>query len=62
MSLIGTSGLVAREPLGERVAEAHVDRALDLALAEHRVDGATDVVGGDDLLDVAGVGVHDHDL
>ena len=43
--------LVGGEVLGERVAEAHVHRALDLALAQQRVDGPADVVDGDDLLD-----------
>ena len=42
---------VGREVLGERVAEAHVHRALDLALAQQRVDRPADVVRGDDPLD-----------
>ena len=40
---------VGREVLGQRVAEAHVHRALDLALAQQRVDRLADVVDGDDL-------------
>ena len=42
--------VVAREVFGERVAEAHVHRALDLADALQRVDRPADVVHGDDAL------------
>ena len=42
---------VGREVLGQRVAEAHVHGALDLALAQQRVDRPADVVDGDDPLD-----------
>ena len=48
---------IARELLGERVAEAHVHAALDLALAQQRVDRLADVVDGDHAHDVAGVAV-----
>ena len=41
----------ARQLLGEGVAEAHVDGALDLALAERGIDRAADVVGRDHPLD-----------
>ena len=59
----GEAGLgVGREVLGERVAEAHVHRALDLALAQHRVDGPADVVDGDDLVDGLGLAVDHHEL
>ena len=47
----GGRSRVGREVLGERVAEAHVHRALDLALAQQRVHRPADVVDGDDLLD-----------
>ena len=39
------------ELLRERLAEAHVHAALDLAFDEHRVDRLADVVGGDHLLE-----------
>ena len=51
----------AREVFGQRVAEPHVDAALDLTGAEQRVDGPADVVGGDHPLDAAVV-VQDHHL
>jgi hypothetical protein len=41
------------ELLGERLAEAHVHGALDLALEQGRVDRAADVVRRDHLLDPA---------
>src|SRR5450759_4050807 len=47
--------------LAQGVAETHVDRALDLPLAEPRVYGASHVVRGDDLRHAARL-VHDHDL
>ena len=34
-----------------------MDRALDLPLAEERIYGATDIVGGDDVGDIARLGV-----
>ena len=40
---------IGREVLGQRIAEAHVHAALDLALAQQRVDRLADVVDGDDL-------------
>ena len=43
--------VLARKLLGQRVAEPHVHRALDLRLALLRVHRAADVVGGDHLLD-----------
>ena len=43
----GSDGKSSRQ----RVAEAHVHAALDLALAQHRVDRLADVVDRDDLLD-----------
>ena len=49
------------ELLRERLAEPHVDAALDLALGEHRVQRLADVVGGDDLHEPALV-VEDRDL
>ena len=45
---------IGREVLGQRVAEAHVHAALDLAGAQLRVDRLADVVDGDDPLDLAG--------
>ena len=42
---------IGREVLAQRVPEAHVDAAFDLALDEHRVDRLADVVDGDDLVD-----------
>lgn len=42
---------------GEGVAEAHDDAAFDLALEADGVDGAADVVGGDDFEDVDFAGV-----
>ena len=53
---------VAREVLGQRVAEAHVHRALDLADALQRVDRAPDVVRGDDPLDVTRLAIEDDEL
>jgi hypothetical protein len=40
-----------RQIFGQRVAQAHVHRALELALAQRRIDHAPDVVGGHELLD-----------
>ena len=53
---------VAREVLGERVAEAHVHRAFDLADALQRVHGPADVVRRDDALDRARLAVDDDEL
>ena len=53
---------VVRELLSERVAEAHVHAALDLALAQHRVDGPAHVVHRNHTVDVSGVPVHHHHL
>ena len=49
--------------LHHRLAQAHVDTALDLAHGQHRVDAAADVVRDPDVLHLvqAGLGVH-HDL
>ena len=58
----GSGLVVGGEVLGEGVAEAHVDGADHLALAQQRVHRPADVVGGDDPLDVAGVAVHDDEL
>ena len=59
----GEAGLgIMREFLGQRVAEAHVDRTLDLALAQHRVHGPADVVHGDDLLERTGLAIDDRHL
>ena len=60
--LSGPAVGVGREALGQRVAETHVDGALDLALAQLRVDGAADVVDGDHPLDVARLRVEHHEL
>ena len=47
--LVTRHAVLDDELLGERLAEAHVHAALDLALGERRVDRPADVVGGDDL-------------
>ena len=48
------------EPLAQRVAEPHVDPAVDLSLGGARVQRAPDVVGGDEPPDLhlAGLRVH----
>ena len=46
--------------LAQRVAEAHVDAALDLALEDQRVDRPADVLRRDDPLDPAVVVEDDH--
>ncbi len=53
---------IAREVLGECVAEAHVHGALDLPNALHRVDRAPHIVGGDHPLDVTGFPIDDDEL
>ena len=53
---------VGRELFGQRVPEAHVHGALHLTFDQHRVDGATDVVHGDHLLDRTGRPVRDRHL
>src|SRR6266542_1121803 len=52
--------VLAGELLGQRVAEAHVHRALDLRLALLRVDGAADIMRGDYPLQLAGPVEHHH--
>ena len=46
---VGRPSASRGEVLGQRVAEAHVHRALDLALAQQRVHRPADVVRGHDL-------------
>ena len=59
---VGRPVRVAREVLRQGVAEPHVDGALDLALAQERVDRPADVVGGDHPLDEARLAVDDDKL
>src|SRR5262249_54094135 len=53
---------VGREVFRQRVAQPHVHGALDLALAQLRVDGPADVVGGEDTLDLARRPIDDDEL
>ncbi len=52
--------VVEEHLLGERVAEAHDDAALDLPLGERRVDGETAVDGAREVEDVHAPGLHVH--
>ena len=58
----GKSTVVAGEIFCQRVAEPHVDRALDLAFAQRRVDGPADIVGGKHTLDATARAIDDDEL